>query len=327
MTTQTIATTGLTATLATPTLTAAALRAARPTDAPGILEAMLAVHARGEYEAVEPYQLEHGVRRIAADPGSCAIAEVGGQLAGWVVPSDDDLTVLAPYRRRGIGRQLVAAGRAIAAAEGREVLRLWVRGRPGPEAFASACGLRYTSSLWQMRLSGADLAALPAPWFPAGTAARTFSPGQDEAAFVTLVNRIFLDHPSPICLTEEEVRRVPVGGFDPRSVLVVEDLATREMAAFCRFVPYTAADGSAAGEIRLLGVDRPWRGKGLGRAVTSWGVAELRRRGAETVVLAVEGANQGALRLYTDLGFRFGAEWRHWTMPADGAVHLGEFPV
>ncbi|HEY5627901.1 MAG TPA: GNAT family N-acetyltransferase [Candidatus Limnocylindrales bacterium] len=295
---------------------AAVVQACGAEDTAGILAAMLDLLGRGEYEDVEPYQLEHAAARIADDLSSCAVALVDGHLAGWVVPMEDDLTVLPPFRRRGIGRQLLAAGHAIARAGGRESLRLWVRHQPGSEAFASACGLRYTSSLWQMRLAGSGVAEAPEPVFPAGTAIRSLRPGEDEPRFVALVNRIFLDHPTPITLTEEEVRRVHERGFDPRSILIVEDLSTREMVGFCRVVCFTASDGSPAGEIRLLGVDRPWRGRGLGRAVTSWGVAELRRRGAEAVVLAVEGENAGAQRLYAGLGFQVGAEWRYWTIPA-----------
>jgi mycothiol synthase len=299
----------------------AIVRPARSDDAAAILLEMLEALSRGEYDAVEPYQLAHAAERIAANPAICAVAEVDGRLAGWVVSGDDDLMVVPEYRRRGLGRRLVAAGRGIAAAEGHELLRLWVRRRPGPEAFARACGLRYASSLWQMRLTGRDLAGLPEPVFPPGMAARTFSPGLDDGPFITLVNRIFLDHPSPIHLNEAEVRRVHAEpDFDPATILVVEEMTTGDMAGFCRVVPFAASDGSPAGEVRLLGVDRPWRGRGLGRAVTAWGVAELRRRGAETVVLAVEGQNDQAHKLYRDLGFRFGAEWPHWTIAASPAT-------
>jgi len=294
-----------------------AVRGYLPADGPAMRQAMLAALGRGELDGMEAYQLEHAVERLDADPGSCAIAIVEGQLAGWVIPADDDLSVIPAFRRRGVGRQLVATGRSVAGAAGRDQLRLWVPRRPDAEAFASACGLRYTSSLWQMRLPGEGLASAAEPLFPTGTAVRAFRPGVDEAPFVSLVNRIFIDHPSPIELSVDEVRHVhSVPGFDPATILVVEDPATDAMIGFCRIHRYKASDGTPAGEVRLLGVDRVWRGRGLGRAVTSWGVAELRRRGARSVQLAVEGENEGALRLYTELGFRFGVEWPHWTIAA-----------
>ena len=293
------------------------VRGFQPGDEPAILEEMLAALERGEYEAMERYQLEHAAERLAPNPGSCAVALADGRLAGWVIPADDDLRVVPAFRRRGIGRLLAEAGRGIVAAEGRDQLRLWVPRRPGAEAFATACGMRYSSSLWQMRLASDAMAAVSEPDFPVTAVTRTLQPGRDEAPFVTLVNRIFEDHPSPIQLSLDEVRRVhATPGFDPTTVLVVEDGATSAMIGFCRVHPFTDSSGAPSGEIRLLGVDRAWRGRGLGRAVTSWGVTELRRRGAESVVLAVEGENKGALRLYTDLGFRFGAEWPHWTVSA-----------
>lgn len=296
---------------------ATVVRGFRPDDAPAILSEMLAALERGEYEGMERYQLEHAAERLAPDPASSAVAVVSGRVAGWVIPADDDLHVVPECRRQGVGRLLVEAGRRVAAAQGHERLRLWVPRRPGAEAFARACGLAHTSSLWQMRLPAAGMEALAEPEFPPGAAVRPFRLGIDEGPFVALVNRIFLDHPSPIALREEEVRRVhATPGFDPSTILIVEDAASGAMVGFCRAHPFTAADGTPAGEIRLLGVDRPWRGRGLGRAVTAWGVAELRRRGARFVLLAVEGANERAFSLYTDLGFGLGVEWPHWTAAA-----------
>lgn len=295
----------------------ATVRRFEPDDGPAILAEMLAALDRGDYQGMERYQLEHAVERLAPNPASCAVALVDGRLAGWVIPADDDLEVVPAFRRRGIGRMLVAAGRGIAAAEGRERLRLWVPREPGAEQFAAACGMRHTSSLWQLRLPPDAVAAMAGPAFPADVTIRTLRVGADEAPFVALVNRVFLDHPSPVALSLDEARRVHASpAFDPSTVLVVEDAATGAMVAFCRVHPFTSADGVPSGEIRLLGVDRAWRGRGLGRAVTGWGVAELRRRGATTVVLAVEGLNAAALRLYAALGFRHEVEWPHWTVDA-----------
>lgn len=296
---------------------AATVRGLRPGDDGAVLAEMLAAYERAEYGGMERYQVEHAAERLAPNPGSCAVAVVDGRLAGWVVPIDDDLKVVPAYRRRGIGRMLVEAGRCIAAAEGRDVLRLWVPRSPDAEAFAAACGMRPTSSLWQMRLSGRAAASVAGPEFPAGTVVRTFRVGEDEVPLVALANQIFRDHPSPIELSVDEVRRVHASPeFDPTTVLIAEDATSGAMVGFCRIHPFTGADGVPSGEIRLLGVDRAWRRRGLGRAVTSWGVVELQRRGAESVVLAVEGENAVAQRLYADLGFRFGYEWPHWTVAA-----------
>jgi mycothiol synthase len=291
------------------------VRPYRPGDEAAILAEMLATLARGEYEGMEAYQLEAAAQRLPDEPDRVAVAELGGHLAGWTVPADDELVVVPEFRRRGVGRNLVAAARSIAAAQGRDELRLWVPHRVGAEAFALACGLRYTSSLWRMRLPPDAVETASAPVFPNGTRVRSLEPGVDDAAFTALVNRAFIDHPSTFHLSEDQVHRVHgAPGFDPATILVVEDVATGEMVGFCRVVAYTSDAGRPEGEVRALGVDRPWRGRGLGRAVTAWGVTELRRRGARSIVLAVEGANERALRLYTDLGFQLDVEWPHWTI-------------
>ncbi|HEY4753222.1 MAG TPA: GNAT family N-acetyltransferase, partial [Candidatus Limnocylindrales bacterium] len=291
------------------------VRGYQPGDEAAILAEMLATLARGEYEGMEAYQLESAAQRLPDEPDRVAVAELGGRLAGWTVPADDELVVVPEFRRRGVGRRLVAAARSIAAAQGRDELQLWVPHRVGAEAFALACGLRYTSSLWRMRLPPDAVETASAPVFPTGTRVRSLQPGVDDAAFTALVNRAFLDHPSTFHLTEDQVRRVHgAPGFDPGTILVVDDAATGEMVGFCRIVAYTSDAGRPEGEVRVLGVDRPWRGRGLGRAVTEWGVVELRRRGAGSIVLAVEGANERALRLYTDLGFQLEVEWPHWTI-------------
>lgn len=295
----------------------AAIRAFRPGDEAAILAAMRAAKARGEYDAVETHQLEAAAARLPHDPGSCAVADLDGRLAGWIIPADDDLMVVPEFRRRGIGRRLVTAGRVIAASTGRDRLRLWVPRRQEPELFARACGLRHTSSLWQMRLAGPKLDAAPPPSFPTGVICRPFQPDADERPFTELVNAVFLDHPAPLRVTEAEVRRAhSADGFDPATILVAADRRTGGFVGFCRVLPFTSGDGTPAGEIRLVGVTRAWRGRGLGLALTAWGVDEIRRRGASTVVLAVEGENEDALRVYTRLGFRFGVEWPHWTIPA-----------
>ena len=68
------------------------------------------------------------------------------------------------------------------------------------------------------------------------------------------------------------------------------------------------------GYVDELSVRRPWRGRGLGRALLVRSLALLRDRGMTEVVLGVDTENPtGALRLYESVGFRpiqQGAVWR-----------------
>jgi mycothiol synthase len=290
------------------------IRAFRQGDDRAIHAAMLEVHALGELDGVTRHHLDTTADRLRLDPDGCAVAELDGHVAGWVVPGDDDLTVAPGFRRRGVGSRLVTAGRAIARRQGRSELRLWVSERPGPEAFARAVGLAYRSSLWQLRL--ADDAHPGPAVFPDGIVVRPLDGAREEAAFVALVNEVFLDHPWPLRLTVDQVRRAHASpGFDPGSVVVAASATDpTRLLGFCRVTTYPADDDIRTGEVRLVGVRREARGIGLGRALTTWGVERVRGEGAEQVVLAVEGENTDALRLYDRLGFRPEVEWPHWTI-------------
>lgn len=63
--------------------------------------------------------------------------------------------------------------------------------------------------------------------------------------------------------------------------------------------------GFLRGEVSTLAVLRPWRGRGLGRALLARSMQALRERGMTEVVLEVDTDNlTGALRLYEGVGFR-----------------------
>jgi GNAT superfamily N-acetyltransferase len=60
-----------------------------------------------------------------------------------------------------------------------------------------------------------------------------------------------------------------------------------------------------------VSVRRPWRGRGLAKALIARSLAVLRERGMAVAVLGVDAANPtGALQLYERFGF---APHRRWT--------------
>lgn len=97
------------------------IRTAIASDAPGVLELWrLAGAVPSRTDDVESIE-----RLIAHDPGALLLAEVDGKLAGSVIAGWDGwrgsihrLTVAPAYRRRGLGRRLVAAAEARLAAVG-----------------------------------------------------------------------------------------------------------------------------------------------------------------------------------------------------------------
>jgi len=292
------------------------VRPFRRGDEAAILEQGLASLERGELDGVGRHWLEESVARIAAEPGLAAVAEEAGRVVGWIVPTHDDLSVDLPFRRRGHGSRLVIAGRMLAGRAGLPHLRLWVPRREGEEAFARAVGMRYHSSLWQLRLP--PEVSVDHPRFRDDIAVRPLIPGVDEPALVELVNVAFRDHPSPLTLDLEQVRRVHERPeFDPATILVVSPAdEPGRLVAFCRIASYEDDDGRPVGEVKLVGVLPAYRGRGIGRELVRWGVGSVRRRGAGDVFLSVEGENESALRLYSALGFRHHVEWPHWTLPA-----------
>ena len=288
------------------------IRPFRPGDEVAIEAAMLAGLERGEFEGIDRHWIEQSAKRIAEEPEVCAVAVDGGAIAGWVFPYHDDLHVDLPYRRRGHGRRLVEAGRILAPRAGYPFLRLWVPREAGAEAFALATGLHYHSSLWRLVL---DRSAAPAaPVFGDSVVVRWLIPGDDDAAFVDLVNEIFLDHPFPFVLDLERIRRVHRSReFDPTSILLVAPASDPgALVGFCRVGTYPDDDGRQVGEVKLLGVRRPWRGRGLARQLVRCGIEACRERGVEDTYIAVEGENERAIGLYEAEGFRRLVEWPHW---------------
>jgi mycothiol synthase len=175
--------------------------------------------------------------------------------------------------------------------------------------------MRYHSSLWQLRLP--PRAEVDPARFADDVLVRPIAPGVDEPALVELVNEAFRDHPSPLTLDLDQVRRVHARhDFDPTTILVVAPAAEPgRLVAFCRVARYEDDDGRPVGEVKLVGVLPEFRNRGLGRELVRWGVDAVRRRGAGDVYLSVEGENDGALHLYATLGFREHVEWPHWVLP------------
>jgi mycothiol synthase len=56
--------------------------------------------------------------------------------------------------------------------------------------------------------------------------------------------------------------------------------------------------------VYVLGIDPAAQGMRLGRALTDLGLAHLRDRGLDSVLLYVEADNEAAVRLYEGRGFR-----------------------
>jgi mycothiol synthase len=165
-----------------------------------------------------------------------------------------------------------------------------------------------------------DLAgALPDRPMPSGLEIRAFEP--TEAGFRALheANReAFRDHWGAREWTEEDYQRWRhMPHWDVALWQVAWDAASGEIAGFSINTIFHADNeryGFSRGWVDQLGVRRPWRGRGLAKALLSLSLVALRARGLTEAMLGVDAANPtGALQLYEGLGFEVykrSAVWR-----------------
>lgn len=252
------------------------------------------------------------------------IADMQGALAGYAHLDATDvvagpiveLAVHPMFRRMGVGRALVR--RVLEEHPGR--MRLWAHGEnAAANELARSLGFHRARTLWQMRRS--LLAPLDDVVLPAGVNLRSFLPGLDDEAWVSLNSRAFAALPDQGSWTQADLQvRMAEPWFDASGFLVAEDAGTGEMIGF----HWTKVHGgdhdeghedhahahdhshTAIGEVYVIGVDPNWNGRGLGRALTLAGLHHLRSLGLDSVMLYVDSSNTSAIGLYESLGF---ARW------------------
>ncbi|GAB3884526.1 hypothetical protein GCM10027612_18370 [Microbispora bryophytorum subsp. camponoti] len=179
------------------------------------------VEAAAEADGVAPLN-EHVMLQVrhGGDHGARAVLLYeDGKVAGFahLDPADPaegpsgELVVHPAFRGRGLGRRLLDD--ALEASGGR--LRLWAHGDlPGAARLAASAGLARARSLWQMRRPLSE--PLPAAALPEGVRLRTFEPGRDEKAWLTLNALAFATHPEQGSWTPADLElRERESWFDP----------------------------------------------------------------------------------------------------------------
>jgi mycothiol synthase len=211
-----------------------------------------------------------------------------------------ELVVHPAHRRRGHGTALIEALAAGAPGHG---LRLWAHGDlAAAAALARSAGFTRFRALWQMRMSLAG-PPIARPGLPAGVSLRAFRPGQDEQAWLRVNRRAFAHHPEQGSWTMADLElREAEPWFDPAGFILAE--RDGELAGFhWTKVHPGEAGASPIGEVYVVGVDPDAQGGGLGRALTLAGLAYLRTRGLDQVMLYVDESNTPAVKMYSALGF------------------------
>ncbi len=240
----------------------------------------------------------------------------------FVSAPSSELVVDPSWRRHGVGRALVQALQQ-ETPDGR--LRLWAHGdHNAAKQLATSLGFTVTRELWQMRRS--LFSPLPRPVVPDGVTIRPFRPGEDDAAWLALNAQAFASHPEQGTMTESDLeQRMAEPWFDPAGFFLAERSSDDGDGSSLVGFHWTKVHGGneqghahgAIGEVYVVGVDPGEQGKGLGRALTLWGLHYLRSLGLGVVMLYVEADNAPAIAVYQHLGFT------HW----DSDVLFGSPPL
>ena len=229
------------------------------------------------------FQLEHDAR---VDGASYVDVEALGEGRVWIDargrPSADILD-WAEARGREKAKRLFAGG--------------WSSNEPLLEALERR-GFRLIRHSHRMTIDLDD--PTPEPGWPEGLEVRSFQPG-DERAFYEAHQETFEDSWEPIEESYDEWTHwlLEPPAFVPELwFLAVED---DEPAGFAICHPHSG--DAELGWVRILGVRRPWRKRGLGRALLLHAFAEFRKRGLLRAGLGVDAESvTGANRLYEQAG-------------------------
>ena len=285
----------------------------RPLAAPEIREVRALLAAAAATDGVRPVSEEAELRlQHGGSPGGrdVVVRTDEGILAGYARIDDGvaELVVHPDHRRRGWGTALL---RQVLALAGDRPVSVWAHGDlPGSAELLAHHGFTRSRVLLQMRRELAGVDPDPRPPLPAGIHVRPFRPGHDEEAWLAVNAQAFDWHPEQGRMTREDLElREGEPWFDPEGFLMAwqgDPDDGGELLGFhwTKVHPPGETAPEAVGEIYVLGVGPAAQGLGLGRALTDLGLAHLRRRGLEQVLLYVEEDNQSAVRLYEGRGFR-----------------------
>jgi mycothiol synthase len=232
------------------------------------------------------------VERDGAPVGFAAGIERSGESAYWA-------TVRPEIAGLGVSTWLLTRAEERAREAGSAVLRAGcVVENVAAVPLFRELGFREARHFFQMQIDFEQAPELPSP--PAAIRLTPFEQ-EDARTFHATLNEAFAQewgwHAVPF--EEWRERRLDAGDTDTSLWFVARDSDKIAGVARCE----TRRDGG--GWIGALGVRKPWRRRGVGRALLLHAFCEFQRRGASYVGLGVDAENPtGATRLYEGAGMR-----------------------
>lgn len=251
---------------------------------------------------------ESVLRTLAGGAGEHLL--VGDPVAGYLhltpgragADAMAELVVHPDFRRRGLGTRLIRA--AVERGAGR--VRFWAHATlPPARAAAAVLDLVVARELLQM---ARPLKGISEGVVPQGVALRTYAGPEDDSELLRVNNAAFDWHPEQGGWTGADLAaRRAEPWFDPAGLFLATDDSTGALLGF----HWTKVHDDRVGEVYVVGVDPTAQGRGLGRMLTSVGLAHLAGRlaGADDaeVILYVESDNIAAVNTYRGLGFEVSA--------------------
>ena len=316
-------------------------RAASAADWPAIADVVNASRqADGADEVRTPASLASEFANVVLERDGL-IAEAGGAFVGfgfgYVVERDGSLVgeltggIYPGSRRRGIGTDLFRRNHARLAVElaadprpgPRELRSYALDAEQGDIALLAAEGFVPIRFGYEMRryLAG----SLPDHPLPPGIELRPVTTELHRQIF-DADNEAFLDHWGHRPKTDSDfVARFDNPETDTSLWCVAwdgEEVAGVVMNAI--FTDENEQLGIRRGWLEHVSVRRPWRGRGVAKALCAASFRVLREHGMEEAWLGVDGSNPtGAVRLYEGLGFHVVRGWKAYGRPVDGPAPEG----
>lgn len=261
------------------------------------VRALAAAADRADHVDTLNEQTRLHLKNHGLDGASLWLAHESGTAAGFALlrGGQFDLVVHPDLRGHGIGGAL-----ATAALAGRTRIEAWSHAdHPAAAALARRFGVPRTRELLVM--SRPTDQPLPPTATPAGIRVRTFRP-DDEAALLRINATAFAHHPEQGNMSAADFHdRTAESWFDPEGLFLAVD-ADDTVVGF-HWTKVHIEENPPYGEVYVVAVDPQRAGGGIGKALTSAGLAHLASTGAGEVILYVEGDNAAAIAVYRDQGF------------------------
>jgi mycothiol synthase len=307
----------------------------RASRADGIDEVRTGLRLAANHAESERFRIERDV----------LVAELDGTFVGFSFGSrvvrDDTLVaelwgaVVPEHRRRGIGTILFRTNRD------RLVAECAVDPRPGPREMRSFAldqeeGLRaqlanegFVAIRYGFEMRRYLTGALPDHLLPDGLEMRPVTPDQHRAIFQAEAEA-FEDHWGNRPPEEADFQSWCHGPEVDTSLWCVAWDGDQVAGVVVNTILRAENEvlGIRRGWLDHVSVRRPWRGRGVAKALCATSFRVLRDRGMDEAWLGVDGSNPtGAVRLYKGLGFKVVRRWQVYGRPLERPAPAGWQPA